>query len=143
VRSIPHTPDAEGGAILIRMTKFAYTIVFVSDMGRSVAFYRDTVGLPLKMESPEWSEFATEGCTLALHKSGGGVAAPVQDGKIPAAHCHTGFVVEDIDALAERMRAAGAEVMQAIRLEDFGARMGVWRDPDGLPVSAMAWVPKG
>ena len=36
-----------------------YAIVFVSDMKRSVAFYRDVVGLPLKFDSPEWSEFAT------------------------------------------------------------------------------------
>ena len=44
-----------------------YAIVFVSDMKRSVSFYRDVVGLPLKFESPGWSEFATDGATLALH----------------------------------------------------------------------------
>ena len=26
-----------------------------------------------------------------------------------------------------------------VRTEDFGGRMGVWRDPDGLPVSVMAF----
>jgi len=29
-------------------------IVFVSDMRRSVSFYRDTIGLPLRFESPHW-----------------------------------------------------------------------------------------
>jgi catechol 2,3-dioxygenase-like lactoylglutathione lyase family enzyme len=29
-----------------------YAIVFVADMKRSVAFYRDVVGAPLKFESP-------------------------------------------------------------------------------------------
>ena len=33
-----------------------YAIVFVSDMKRSVSFYRDVVGLPLKLESPGWTE---------------------------------------------------------------------------------------
>ena len=47
-----------------------YAIVFVSDMSRSVAFYRDAVGLPLMFESPGWTEFATEGATLALHAGG-------------------------------------------------------------------------
>jgi len=42
-----------------------YAIVFVSDMRRSVSFYRDTVGLPLKFESPHWTEFETDGATLA------------------------------------------------------------------------------
>ena len=49
--------------------RVSYAIVFVSDMKRSVAFYRDVIGLPLKFDSPEWSEFATEGATLALHRS--------------------------------------------------------------------------
>ena len=46
-------------------------IVFVSDMKRSVAFYHDVLGLPLRFESPGWTEFATEGATLALHASEG------------------------------------------------------------------------
>lgn len=44
-----------------------YAIVFVSDMNRSIFFFRDFVGLPLKFESNELTEFSTEGATLALH----------------------------------------------------------------------------
>ncbi len=36
-----------------------YTMVIVSDMQRSVEFYRDKLGIPLKFQSPEWTEFAT------------------------------------------------------------------------------------
>ena len=49
------------------MTKLWYVILFVSDMERSVAFYRDVLGWPLTCHSPERTEFATEGMTLALH----------------------------------------------------------------------------
>ena len=51
--------------------KVSYAIVFVSDMSKSVAFYRDVIGLPLRFESPHWTEFATDGATLALHASEG------------------------------------------------------------------------
>jgi lactoylglutathione lyase len=61
-----------------------YAIVFVSDMKRSVAFYRDIVGLPLKFESPHWSEFATEGATLALHAAETAAAAKDDPQKFPA-----------------------------------------------------------
>ncbi len=44
-----------------------YAIDFVSDMKRSVSFYKDVLGLPLRIESPRWIEFATTGATLALH----------------------------------------------------------------------------
>jgi lactoylglutathione lyase len=54
-------------------TKIDYTMVVVSDMERSVAFYRDKLGVPLKFQSPEWTEFQTGGTTLALH--GGGIPA--------------------------------------------------------------------
>lgn len=48
-----------------------YTMVIVSDMNRSVEFYRDKLGIPLKFESPDWTEFQTGATTLALH--GGGI----------------------------------------------------------------------
>ena len=41
-----------------------YAIVLVSDMKRSVTFYRDVLGLPLKFETPGWTEFSTDGATL-------------------------------------------------------------------------------
>jgi catechol 2,3-dioxygenase-like lactoylglutathione lyase family enzyme len=47
--------------------KVDYIMVNVSDMSRSVAFYRDILGLSLKFESPGWSEFHTGATTLALH----------------------------------------------------------------------------
>lgn len=49
------------------MIRVSYAIVFVSEMKRSVTFYRDVLGMALRFESPGWTEFATEGATLALH----------------------------------------------------------------------------
>jgi lactoylglutathione lyase len=48
-----------------------YAIVFVSCMKRSITFYQDVIGLSLRFESPHWTEFATEGATLALHATTG------------------------------------------------------------------------
>lgn len=117
------------------MIKLAYTILFVRDMQSSVAFYRDLVGLPLRLESPDWSEFDTGGTTLALHQAAGGDLAAVQPNRIPAGHCHPGFQVDDIYAFAVRMAEAGVPIMNPVKLEDFGALFGAWRDPDGIPVA--------
>ena len=51
-----------------------YAIVFVSDVKRSVSFYRDVLGLPLRFESPGWTEFATDGATLVLHPGEGSIS---------------------------------------------------------------------
>jgi catechol 2,3-dioxygenase-like lactoylglutathione lyase family enzyme len=61
--------DANEGTEMFK--QLDYTMIIVSDMHRSVEFYRDKLGLPLKFQSPDWTEFATGTTTLALH--GGGV----------------------------------------------------------------------
>lgn len=59
-----------------------YTMIVVSDMQRSVEFYRDKLGIPLKFQSPDWTEFATGTTTLALH--GGGVRSTVPPADDPS-----------------------------------------------------------
>ena len=48
-----------------------YIMVTVSDMARSVEFYRDKLGLTLKFASPEWTEFQTGATTLSTAHGGG------------------------------------------------------------------------
>ena len=111
-----------------------YAIVFVSDMQRSVAFYRDVFGLPLRFDSPGWSEFATEGATLALHSAeaiGPGADDPK---KVPAARCRPGFSVTDLDAFHQRMVEHKVVCVEEPALV-FGARIAQYLDPDGLGIS--------
>src|SRR5258708_16542286 len=68
----------------IQFQKPDYIIVFVSDMQRSTAFYRDTLGLPLKFTSPGWTEFSNGGTLISLHKHMGGEAGPAQPAAAPA-----------------------------------------------------------
>lgn len=56
--------------------RIQYSIVIVRDMSRSVAIYRDVLGLPLRFESPHWTEFETEGAKLALHLGDDAVDPP-------------------------------------------------------------------
>src|SRR5262245_17723488 len=77
--------------------RVGYAIVFVSDMRRSIAFYRDVVGLPLRFESPGWTEFATDGATLALHSSNAPADSAPAAERNPAGRCRPGFTVADID----------------------------------------------
>lgn len=49
--------------------KLQCTSVFVSDMRRSVEFYRDVLGLAVRFETTHWTEFETGSATLALHRA--------------------------------------------------------------------------
>ncbi len=111
-----------------------YAIVFVSDMESSVAFYRDVFGLPLKFESPEWTEFSTGVATLALHKAKeGGQTKGGQEMSAPG-QCRPGISVADLDAFHSQVVERGATCVQAPK-EVFGARISQYLDPDGLMVS--------
>lgn len=114
-----------------------YTMVVVSNMQRSVEFYRDQLGIPLKFQSPDWTEFATGTTTLALH--GGGVPStqpPQGDPSKIAGACSIGFNVDDVDKTYEELKARGITfVMPPMQREGEGIKLAVAIDPDGLPVS--------
>ena len=118
--------------------RVSYAIVFVSDMKRSVVFYRDVVGLPLKFDSPEWSEFATDGATFALHRAGSGSAeaGPLQENgnDHPAGSCRPGLSVPDLDAFHARMLEHNVVCIQQPK-DLFGSKIAQYLDPDGLEIS--------
>ncbi|MGO9107886.1 MAG: glyoxalase superfamily protein [Thermoguttaceae bacterium] len=116
------------------MVEFSHAIVSVSDMARSVAFYHDLLGLPVRFESVKWAEFETPGSTLALHLADvPSNAAAISTDAIPAGVCQLGFTVDDLDAFHEKMIAKGVRYLQPPEEEDFGGRLAGYADPDGLP----------
>lgn len=118
-------------------TQIDYAMVTVSDMARSVAFYRDMLGIPLKFQSPDWTEFQTGITTLALH--GGGLPAEPSargNGDKIAGTCSIGFNVEDVDKTYEELKAKGVRfVMPPTQREGEGIKLAVCIDPDGLPIA--------
>lgn len=111
-----------------------YAIVFVSDMQRSVSFYRDVCGLPLKFDSPQWSEFVTDGATLALHASEAPKTADEDPEKMPPGRCRPGLSVPDLDLFHARMIEKNVPCTQQPK-DLFGARIAQYLDPDGLAIS--------
>ena len=116
-----------------------YSIIFVSDMARSVAFYRDVIGMPLKFESPGWTEFNTDGATWALHKCNDSADnANVQQTEL-AGHCRPGFQVSNLDEFHSRMAENNVRCLQE-PTETFGVRIAQYVDPDGLIFSVSGEV---
>ena len=50
----------------MEVTKVLYMLI-VSDMAKSVEFYRDVIGLDVQVQSPGWSELTFGNATVALH----------------------------------------------------------------------------
>ena len=102
--------------------KLIYVIRFVADMDRAVKFHRDVVGLPLKFESPGWSEFATGDTMLALHPA---------SAKNPAGAVELGFTVPDVRIFHEEMLAKGVQFTMPPTKQDFGGLLAQFVDSEG------------
>jgi len=113
--------------------RVSYAIVFVSDMPRSISFYRDTIGLPLKFESPHWTEFATDGATLALHLAESS-PPPSEDGGPRAGTCRPGLHVRNLGEFHQQMIERDVRCLQEPK-DVFGSRVAQYADPDGLTIS--------
>lgn len=107
-------------------------VIYVSDMQRSTAFYRDTLGLPIKFTSPGWTEFNNGGTTLALHRHMGNEAGTAQ----PAAGQATlVFVVDDLHSAYETLKAEGVRFSLEPQKQPSGLTFGVLHDPDGFGIT--------
>ena len=105
--------------------QLTYAIKYVADMDKAVAFYRDTLGLEPKFQSPFWSEFDTGETTLALH--------PASDDN-PAGSVQLGLGSEDLARFYERRDQLGIEFTQP-PTDMHGTEIARFRDVDGAEVS--------
>lgn len=111
--------------------------LYVRDLDRSIAFYRDLLGLPLVRDERDahWAEAKLPGgVRFALHLAsprGGGPCARSAHEPEPGS-VKIDFETADIDAAIARLRAAGVSVGEAMR-EYWGSVVEV-QDPDGYRI---------
>ncbi|HXG07993.1 MAG TPA: VOC family protein [Nitrososphaera sp.] len=108
--------------------KVGAVILLVSNMEKSVKFYKDTLGLPVKMKSKDWTEFFNKDTVLALHPA-------KKKGKIKTGSgMLVGFEVSDLDATVKTLKAKKVKFFKKPREEPFG-KHAIIQDPDGHLVS--------
>ena len=108
---------------LVRSLSVVY--LYVSDLERSLAFYRDLLGIPLDGDE-DWQEARLDGTRFALHRTHEGI------GSLSSGTVHVGLEVADFDAAVERLRDAGVSVEETMR-DEWGTS-GRIDDPDGYHV---------
>jgi lactoylglutathione lyase len=106
--------------------KLTYAIEFVADMDRAVRFYRDVLGLPLKFQSPGWSEFSTGETSLGLHPA---------SAKNPPGSVELGFNVANLERFHQEMAAKGVQFSMPPTKQDFGGTLAQFLDSEGARCS--------
>lgn len=107
--------------------KLGLIMVVVSDMERSVAFYRDVVGLKLLFKQNNWSQFDAGNIILGLHPIGEEVSVGATTG------CTFGIYVTDMQKAVAEIKRRGGLLAVEPRREPFGL-WALLKDPDGYNV---------
>ena len=122
--------------------KLSHTFMIVDDQDKALAFYRDVLGLELKNDVPlgdeRWLTVASpEQPDVEIVLVTASMGHSPQDAEALSALLAKGvlgsaiFATDDLEATFERLRAAGAEVLQEPIDQPYGVRDCAFRDPAG------------
>ena len=105
-------------------------IIAVSDMAKSVKFYNEVVGLPIKNQRENWVELAKQGATVILHPA----SKPINTGTSIENGIVVGLVVGDIDSALQELKAQKVTVYRDIQSHKTG-KNAIILDPDKYMIS--------
>jgi catechol 2,3-dioxygenase-like lactoylglutathione lyase family enzyme len=116
--------------------RHALTILAVSDLPRSAAFYAAAFGWPRVVEAPVYVEHALpEGMRLGLYqregfgRNTGQVPAQIAAGELAPTELY--FYPDDLSEAMARLEAVGARKLGDLAARDWGDEAAYFADPDG------------
>lgn len=115
----------------MQIKKVGNVILAVSDIDKSLQFYHDIIGLPIKNQRRSWVDLGTTGALLSLHPASltaEHVGSSIDNG------ITIGFLVGDVKSAVEELRSKGIEIFREIVERDAG-KNAIVKDPDGYLVS--------
>jgi lactoylglutathione lyase len=116
------------------MARVDYVILYVKDLDRSIAFYREMIGLQVKFRDRSYAEFVTEGSKFGLFERAKLPELIGRDARAGGPGGEIAFLVANIDGEAARLQAAGVEVLLGPIDRPWGHRTLHVLDPDGFVV---------
>jgi lactoylglutathione lyase len=109
-------------------------ILLVSDMKKSMEFYKDVLGMELKQQAEDWIEFFKQGTVLALH--------PTNKKKLTKnTNMLIGFNVSELETVCSNLEKKKVKFHKKVSKEVFG-KHAIIEDPDGHLISLAEMTPK-
>ena len=106
-------------------------ILAVKDLDKSIKFYNEVIGLPIKRQRRAWVDLGSKGALLSLHPA-----------SLTATHFGTsiengvaiGFIVGDVKSAVEELRAKGVKIYRDVVDREAG-KNAIILDPDDYMIS--------
>lgn len=119
-----------------------YPVLMTDDVEATVGFYAAHFAFERKFDSDWYVHLQSredEGVNLAI-MNGQHETIPAE-GRGRTAGLLINFEVEDVDAVYDRLKAAGLPMLLEIRDEEFGQRHFITRDPNGVLIDVIKPIP--
>jgi lactoylglutathione lyase len=107
--------------------KIGLVMLVVKDLNRSVAFYRDVIGMKVKFQAPEWATLDAGGVELGLHPESEHLHVK------PSESFGFGFYVNDIERVHQELKNKNVHFILPPKEENFGW-LALFSDPDGYHI---------
>jgi len=115
----------------VNIKKVGNVILAVKDLDKSIQFYHELIGLPIKNQRRSWVDLGTTGGLLSLHPASltaEHIGSSIDNG------ITIGFLVGDLKSSLDELREKGVNVHREIVERDAGLN-AVVLDPDGYLIS--------
>jgi lactoylglutathione lyase len=115
----------------VNIKKVGNVILAVSDIDKSLQFYHEIIGLPIRNQRRSWVDLGTSGALLSLHPASltaQHIGSSIENG------ITIGFLVGDVKSAVEELRAKNVTIHRDIVEKDAG-KNAVVLDPDDYLIS--------
>jgi len=115
----------------VNIKKVGNVILAVKDLDKSLAFYHELIGLPIKNQRRSWIDLGTSGALISLHPASltsEHIGSSIDNG------ITIGFLVGDINSAVEELKSNGVKIYREISEREAG-KNAIVLDPDDYLIS--------
>ena len=115
----------------MNVKKVGNVILAVKDIDKSLEFYHDLIGLPIKSQRRSWVDLGTSGALLSLHPASltaQHIGSSIENG------ITIGFIVGDVQSAIDELKAKGVKIYRDV-VEREAGKNAIVQDPDDYLVS--------
>jgi len=115
----------------VNIKKVGNVILAVKDLNKSIHFYNEIIGLPIKDKRKSWVDLGTTGALLSLHPASltvQHIGSSIENG------ISIGFLVGDLKSALEELLEKGVTIHRDIVEKDIG-KNAIILDPDQYLIS--------
>ncbi|MEX2193513.1 MAG: VOC family protein [Nitrosarchaeum sp.] len=115
----------------MNIKKVGNVILAVKDLDKSIKFYHEVIGLPIKRQRRSWVDLGTSGALLSLHPASltaQHIGSSIENG------ITIGFLVGDVKSAIEELKSKGVKIYRDVIDRDAG-KNAVILDPDDYLIS--------